>query len=205
MVVIVDYDMGNLRSIQYKLQRFGFNAVVSKDPDEIKKADRLILPGVGAFTAGMENLQASGLIPVLNEMVLEKKTPVMGVCLGMQLFSHSSDEGGAAGLGWLDAETVVFRFEDQAKALPVPHVGWNSLARKKDSILLKNVPENQLFYFTHSYHLRCHDERDISATTFYGYEFPSVVQKGNICGTQFHPEKSHKCGLDLYLNFLRAD
>ena len=129
----------------------------------------------------------------------------MGVCLGMQLFSHTSDEGGAQGLGWLDAETILFRFEDQEKALPVPHVGWNNLARKKDSILLKNVPENQLFYFTHSYHLRCHDEQDVAATTFYGYEFPSVVQKGNICGAQFHPEKSHKCGLDLYLNFLRAD
>jgi imidazole glycerol-phosphate synthase subunit HisH len=201
-VAIIDYGMSNLRSIQHKLARLGIQALITSAEREIKQADKIILPGVGAFAAGMGNLKKMGILPILNEMVLEKKTPFLGICLGMQLLSKRSEEGNAAGLGWLDAETRKFNFKEGVN-LPVPHVGWNTINVKKECLLLKQVTENQRFYFTHSYYVECLNPEDIVATTEYGFHFTSIIQRQNIFGTQFHPEKSHRRGMEIILDFIR--
>ena len=203
MIVIIDYGMGNLRSIQYKLAKQGINALISSEIDSIEQADKLILPGVGAFAAGMSNLEKMGILPILHEVVLERKTPFLGICLGMQLLSKWSEEGDAKGLGWIDAETKKFNFDANIN-LPVPHVGWNTICKKKECLLLNSVTENQRFYFTHSYYVNCLNPEDIIATTDYGIQFVSIIQRQNIFGTQFHPEKSHRRGIDLILNFIRG-
>lgn len=203
-IVIVDYGMGNLRSIQRKLLRHGVNSSVGATPQEIAAADRLIFPGVGHFAAGMQNLRRSGLLEVLNEKVLTERTPIMGICLGMQLFSKFSEEGDAEGLGWIDARTVRFRGGGDNAPLKVPHVGWNTFRAARLSPFFADVDKDRKFYFTHSYHLECADPTDVLAVTNYGYEFTSAVQRGNIFGVQFHPEKSHLEGIRVLLNFLAA-
>jgi glutamine amidotransferase len=199
MITIVDCGMGNLRSIQYKLQRIEINALVTSQPKDIEKAEMLILPGVGHFASGMNNLREYGLIRILNKKVLEEKTPIMGICLGMQLLTRRSEEGDADGLGWIDAETKRFKEINQR----VPHVGWNTIIPRRESPLLAGVTAEQRFYFTHSYYVRCESEDAVLATTHYGLDFVSVVHKENIFGTQFHPEKSHRRGLELVRNFVR--
>ena len=202
MVVIVDYGMGNLRSVSYRLHQIKVEAMVSSDPEDLKKADKIILPGVGAFETGMQNLKSSGFIPLLNERVLGDKVPVLGICLGMQLFTNHSEEGNAEGLGWVDAETKRFDFSNNEIKHKVPHMGWNSVdIRKNNSKMMNDLPENPSFYFVHSYHVQCNDEEVILASTVYGYEFTSILQKDNIYGVQFHPEKSHKGGVQLLKNF----
>jgi glutamine amidotransferase len=200
-VVIVDYDMGNIRSIQNKINRAGFNVSVSCDLKVIDLADKLILPGVGHFANGMKKLREKNLLDILNRKVLYDKTPILGICLGMQLLTRHSEEGDADGLGWIDAETIRFRLNDIRTK--VPHIGWNSIDKKKNSPLLENIPELAQFYFVHSFYVKCNNPENILATSVYGYEFVSAVQKENICGTQFHPEKSHDQGEMLLRNFLR--
>jgi len=202
MVVVVNYGMGNLRSVMHKLGKIGVQATLTSDPEEIKKADKIILPGVGAFGAGMQNLKTYNLGDILNQKVLADKTPVMGICLGMELFARKSDEGSAEGLGWIDAEVKRFDFKGEHPGLCIPHVGWNTMIFKKESILLKNIDPSQRFYFTHSYHLHCNDPADIVAVTHYGYDFVSAVEHENVYGIQFHPEKSHRLGLHLVKNFV---
>ena len=204
MIVIVDFGMGNLRSIQYKLSRMGIEAMVTSRPGDVEKAEKLILPGVGHFAKAMSNLRDYGLISVLNSRVLAQGTPVLGICLGMQLFTMASEEGSVEGLGWIDAETKRFRFEEPNCHLPVPHVGWNTIHPKHPSPILAGVTAKQRFYFTHSYCVHCASLEDVLATTTYGHEFVSVIQKDNIYGTQFHPEKSHKRGIELIGNFVRC-
>jgi len=201
MIVVVDYKMGNIGSILNMFKKIGISVTSSSSSDEIEKADKLILPGVGSFDSGMENLKISGLIPMLNEKVIKKKTPVLGICLGMQLFGTKSEEGGMLGLGWIDAETARFKFSQGQPNLKIPHMGWNNIVLKRESSLFKDMPEDSRFYFVHSYHLICNNEKDVVAKTFYGYEFASIVQKENIYGVQFHPEKSHKFGMKLLKNF----
>jgi glutamine amidotransferase len=201
MIVIVDYKMGNLGSIHNMFSRIGVESIISGDPKVIESADKIILPGVGAFDAGMSNLKNLHLIELLNDKVIERKTPVFGICLGMQLLGKSSEEGVLPGLGWVNAESVRFNFEDKQKDLRIPHMGWNSLDITRKGSILDNLPEEPRFYFVHSYHVRCNNDEDILAKTRYGIEFVSVVRKGNIMGTQFHPEKSHKFGLALLRNF----
>jgi imidazole glycerol-phosphate synthase subunit HisH len=200
VIVIIDYGMGNIRSVMNKIHRSGHEAIVSYDHDIIKRADKLILPGVGHFLNGMKRLNERNIIDILNEKVLADEVPILGICLGMQLFSGFSEEGNARGLGWLDAETVKFTLNDIKHK--VPHMGWNSIELKKESPLLKDIPDNMHYYFVHSYHVRCNNREDILATSNYGYEFVSAVQKGNIFGTQFHPEKSHEYGEQIIRNFL---
>lgn len=199
-IVIIDYGMGNIRSIMNKIHRAGHEAIVSYDHDTIMSADKLILPGVGHFLNGMKRLKERNIIDILNEKVLEDKIPILGICLGMQLFTGFSEEGNVKGLGWLDAETMKFALTDIKHK--VPHMGWNSIEQKKESPLLKDIPDNRHYYFVHSYHVRCNDKEDILTTSFYGYEFVSSVQKENIFGTQFHPEKSHEWGEKMLNNFL---
>ena len=201
MIAIVDYGMGNLGSIHNMLNRLGAPSVITSDPCKIVSADKLILPGVGAFDQAMESLDRSGLLPVLNESVLDRKVPILGICLGMQLFSLRSEEGRLAGLGWIDAETVRFAFDRESVGLKVPHMGWNTIEVRLPGPLLDDRFEDSRFYFVHSYHVRCADEANVLATSRYGISFHAAVTKGNIIGTQFHPEKSHKFGLRLLKNF----
>jgi len=194
--------MGNLRSIQYKLEKEGFTTKVSSSMADMELADKFILPGVGAFASGMRNLGDLGILPILQYKVVEKKTPILGICLGMQLLSKWSEEGDVKGLGWVDAQTSKFIFDDGVR-LRVPHVGWNTINKYKDSILFNGVSEDHRYYFTHSYYVNCLCREDIVATTDYGVQITSVLQRENIFGTQFHPEKSHRAGLELILNFIK--
>jgi glutamine amidotransferase len=202
MIVIVDYGMGNLGSIANMLKRVGAKGVISADPSVIEIADKLILPGVGAFDNGMKNLDNLGLIPILKAKVFEEKTPLLGVCLGMQLLTQRSAEGTMPGLGWIGAETVRFRFDNTQQGLKTPHMGWNFIKVKQPSPIFDNMYENPRFYFVHLYHVVCEDDRNVLATTYYGYEFASAVIRENIIGMQFHPEKSHKFGMRLFRNFV---
>jgi len=195
-IVIVDYGLGNLMSLLYKFKKIGINAIISSNEKEIENAEKLILPGVGHFAKGIENLKNYNLIPVLNKKVLEEKTPILGICLGMQLLTKRSEEGNVEGLGWVDAETKRF----DLNGLKIPHMGWNTIEIKRGNILFKNI-ETPRFYFVHSYHVCCEDENDILATTNYGYDFTSAIKKDNVYGVQFHPEKSHKNGIKLLKNF----
>ncbi|MBI4361420.1 imidazole glycerol phosphate synthase subunit HisH [Candidatus Micrarchaeota archaeon] len=202
MLVIVDCGIGNLGSIQNMLKRIGVRATVSSDPAVIEAAEKLFLPGVGAFDSGMQALNQSGLIPVLNKKVLKDKTPVLGICLGMQLLSKKSEEGKLPGLGWIQGETVRFKFNPKM-GLKIPHMGWNRVSIQQEDPLFSGMPDDSRFYFVHSYHVVCQNPSDVAATTPYGYDFTSSVAKGNIFGVQFHPEKSHSFGMKLLENFVR--
>lgn len=203
MIVIVDYGMGNLGSILNMLKKIGAPAAkISSDAKDIEQAEKLILPGVGAFDTGMQHLRATGLIPLLNEKVLKAKTPTLGVCLGMQLMTKVSEEGELPGLGWFDAETIRFRFDSRQTGLKVPHMGWNTINVKREGVLFRDMHPNARFYFVHSYHFVAHDPSDVLTTTDYGYEFVSAIQRDHIMAAQFHPEKSHKFGMKLYKNFV---
>lgn len=204
MMVIIDYGIGNLRSILNKLQRMDAKVVISSKVEDIEKAEKLILPGVGSFAAGMDNLERYDLVSILTKKVIEDKTPILGICLGMQLLTIRSEEGNAEGLGWIDAETKQFEFERNNIKLKIPHMGWNSIDIRRDSILLKDIPVNSTFYFVHSYHVCCNGANSVVATTNYGYDFTSVIEKENVFGTQFHPEKSHKNGVRLLKNFVEC-
>ena len=202
MIVIIDYKMGNLGSILNMLKKIGVQAIVSSLPEDILQADKLILPGVGAFDNGMANLKESSLLSVLNEKVLAKKTPILGICLGMQLLTRRSAEGRLEGLGWVEADTVRFRFGKEESTLKIPHMGWNTVMFKTGSVLSSELEDEARFYFVHSFHVVCDREENVAGKTFYGYEFSSAIQNGNIIGVQFHPEKSHKYGLRLLKNFV---
>jgi len=184
------------------LKKIGVDAVVSSSVPDIAGADKLILPGVGGFDAGMDSINRIGIISALNDKVVARKTPILGICLGMQLFTRASEEGHFQGLGWIDARTLKFRFDDSCGNIKVPHMGWNSVSPRKSSALLDGMGEDARFYFVHSYHVVCGDDRDVLTTTHYGQDFVSAFEKGNIIGTQFHPEKSHKFGMRLLKNFI---
>jgi glutamine amidotransferase len=202
VIAIVDYRMGNLGSIQNMLKRIGVRAVITSDAEVIAKASGLILPGVGAFDTGMENIEQLGLLPVLTAMVMERRTPLLGICLGMQLLTQRSEEGQRPGLGWIEGETVRFRIEQKRHGLKVPHMGWNTVAARRRDTLFKDLDEDAGFYFVHSYHVVCRREEDILATTNHEYDFVSALERGNLRATQFHPEKSHRYGMQVLRNFV---
>lgn len=200
-ITIVDYGVGNVGSIQNMLKKIGARSVVASSSDEILQATKLILPGVGAFDAGMDTLARSGLLDALNRKALREQTPVLGLCLGMQLMTRGSQEGTLPGLGWVQAETVKF---DAASTpgLKVPHMGWNLVAPAKESAILEGYPANARFYFVHSYYVRCEDRTDALLTAEYGPVcFDAAFQHKNLIGVQFHPEKSHRYGMWLLRNF----
>lgn len=201
MIAIVDYGMGNLGSIANMLKKVGAQSTISSDPQIITAADKLVLPGVGAFDNGMRNLAQRRLVELLNAQVLQHKKPILGLCLGMQLFTRASEEGQLKGLGWINAQTVRFKFDQANADLKIPHMGWNTLRIHRPHPLLADLEKDARFYFVHSYHLICNDPESALATTTYGYDFASVVAQDNILGAQFHPEKSHKFGMKLLKNF----
>jgi glutamine amidotransferase len=203
MIAIIDYHVGNLASIKNMLGKIGEEVIISSKQEDLAKADKLILPGVGSFDTGMKNLSDLGLVEILNQLVLTDRKPILGICLGMQLLGKRSEEGVMAGLSWIDAETIKFRFENDPKR-KIPNMGWNSLdVVKKEHALLDQIDANSRYYFVHSYHVRCNNEADVLARSNYGIDFVSVVGHGNILGTQFHPEKSLKWGMQLLRNFAK--
>jgi len=204
MIILLDYGVGNLGSILNMLRKIGAPASVSSNPEEIARADKLILPGVGSFDNGMTNLRNSGLLPTITKKVLENETPILGICLGMQLLTKSSEEGDSPGLGWIDAQTVRFSFGNGESLLKIPHMGWNTIQLSSPSRLFDGFGADARFYFVHSFHVVCKNEGDVPARTVHGYEFASAFRRGNIFGTQFHPEKSHKFGIKLLKNFVEA-
>lgn len=200
MITIVDYGMGNLGSVQNMFNRIGAACEITGNATHIEKATKILLPGVGAFDAAMQKIADSGLKPILDYKVLNEKVPTLGICLGMQLMTGSSEEGLLPGLGWIPAKTKKFRFDSDSK-LKIPHMGWNRVFVKNNSPLIKDFPDEPRFYFVHSYYVDCDNEKDVLTTTSYGIDFDSIIQKDNVFGAQFHPEKSHKFGMKLLSNF----
>ena len=201
MITIINYNLGNPKSIKNMLAHLGIKSRISSAYSDIASADRIILPGVGHFQHGMEQLEQLGLVDILKKEVLENKKPILGICLGMQLLTKHSEEGNLAGLGLVDALTKKFELQDTT--LKVPHMGWNTVAIKKDSLIYTGVSTNPRYYFVHSYFVDCANQNDILCTTQYGQEFVSGFQHQNIFGFQFHPEKSHKFGMELLTNFCK--
>jgi glutamine amidotransferase len=201
LTTIINYNLGNPKSIKNMLAYLGIESRISSDHAEIASADRLILPGVGHFQHGMEQLEQLGLIELLKKEVLEKNKPILGICLGMQLLTKHSEEGNLAGLGFIDAQTKKFVLKDTS--LKVPHMGWNMVSFQKESKLIQEVSENPRYYFVHSYYVDCSHQDDILCSTNYGEDFVSGFQHNNIFGLQFHPEKSHKFGMELFANFCK--
>ena len=201
MIVIVDFGLGNVRSIKNMFKRVNERKVViSSELETIQNASKIILPGVGAFDNGMKNLQEYGLINILNKKALDEKVPVLGICLGMQLMTQGSEEGNLPGLGWFDAKAVKFNL---APDLKVPHMGWNYINQKDKNNLFLKKDKKYRFYFVHSYHVKCNNENDVLSTTHYGDEFNSAIQKDNLIGMQFHPEKSLHFGMDIFESFVK--
>jgi len=203
MIVILDYGMGNVGSILNMLKKIGADARISGDPEIINNADKIILPGVGAFDMGMTKLNEIGLVSVIREHTLVKKKPILGICLGMQMLGRSSEEGEKEGLALIPFDNVRFKFKDDIE-LKVPHMGWDRvIIEKKESPLLYGLDNNQRYYFVHSFHAVCDKTDNILMTCDYGYDFAAAVSNENIYGVQFHPEKSHKFGMALLDNFAR--
>jgi len=200
-VIIVDYMSGNLHSIRRCLQRIKTEPVISADPSEIDGADKLILPGVGHFGQAIAALHFLNLFDALNKAVLVKQVPILGICLGMEVMGRTSEEGNAAGLGWFDASVVRFDIANKFK-FKVPQIGWNSVTQKKESRLMRGVPDDSEFYFAHSYYLDLENRSEIVGQTVYERKYPSAVERENIFGVQYHPEKSYDVGTQVLKNFV---
>lgn len=204
MITIVDYGLGNLQSVQRAFEKVGFPARLSSRPEEIEQAEKLVLPGVGSFAACMDHIRRSGLAAILNQKVREERTPLLGICLGLQLMTKFSEEGDSEGFGWIEAETKRFAEPATVGILKIPHLGWSSITIRRENPLLENLAPDPCFYFAHSYCVTCADRDAVVATTEHGVEFVSAIHKGLLFGTQFHPEKSHSNGLQVISNFARA-
>lgn len=206
MIGILDYGIGNISSIANMLKKTGVEAIRVKSVEDLNIVSKIILPGVGAFDYGMKCLQSSGILDRLNERVLNEKLPTLGICLGMHLMCKTSEEGEMDGLGWIDASVRKFNFQGdiQALGLKIPHMGWNEVNVKKDNSFC-DENSKQRFYFVHSYFVDCNKKEDILLTCEHGNTFVAGFQKGNIIGMQFHPEKSHRFGLELLKRFVNSN
>jgi len=202
LITIIDYNMGNIASIENMLKKFGAEAIVTSDPSIIEEAEKIILPGVGSFDYGMNNLNKLGITEVLKTKVLEEKIPLLGICLGMQLLTQKSEEGTLPGLGFINAKTVKFQQEHCEEKIKIPHMGWNYIKVNNESILFDDFNKEMRFYFVHSFYVECEKQENVLANTQYGKTFASVIGNDNILGVQFHPEKSHSYGMKLLKNFV---
>lgn len=204
-VLIVDYHMGNQGSIANMIKKIGFDCKISNRTEDIINADKIILPGVGSFDRAISNIEELGILNTLKDMALIYKKPFLGICLGMQLLANSSEEGIKNGLGLINASVIKFKNQKNNKNYKIPHMGWNLINIKKNLGIFNEMPKESRFYFVHSYYMQCKNEDDIVAETDYILPFTSIVNKNNIYGFQFHPEKSHKFGKQILTNFLRIN
>jgi glutamine amidotransferase len=199
VITIIDYNTGNLGSIKNMLNYLGISSVITNSIETIENAEKLILPGVGHFIHGIQQLDSLGFSELIKEHSLIRQKPILGICLGMQLMTNFSEEGNVNGLGLLDAQTKKFYIQDQN--LKIPHMGWNEVYWQKESRVLDCLSENPSYYFVHSYYVECTNQEDVLGTTHYNQDFVSAFQHDNIIGMQFHPEKSHRFGMELFKNF----
>jgi len=200
MIGIIDYNVGNVKSISNMLHRIGVDSVITSKAEDIGKCDKIIIPGVGAFDYGMRSFNDLGLKAILTEQVVSKGKPVLGICLGAQLLCNGSEEGSIPGLGWIDAN--VKRFENLPNNLKVPHMGWRDITIEQEHVLTNGLSHDSRYYFVHSYYIQCKDPSNVLITAEHGHVFDAGICKNKIYGVQFHPEKSHKFGLALLKNFV---
>ncbi|WP_353106629.1 imidazole glycerol phosphate synthase subunit HisH [Acetoanaerobium noterae] len=205
MIAVIDYGVGNVGSIINMLKKIGDTPILAKNASDIKKADKLILPGVGSFDTGMRMLRESGMLDEINNHVTIKEKPLLGICLGMQMLGRQSEEGKLKGLSYIPFDNVKFNFDSlESKEYKTPHMGWNVVKNTIcDDLIVSNIDTIQRYYFVHSYHALCDKEENILMKCKYGYEFAAAVKHNNVYGFQFHPEKSHKFGMTLLENFAR--
>lgn len=201
MIGIVDYGLGNIQAIANIYRRLEIPVTAASDPDTLSRAQRIVLPGVGAFDWAMTQLQRSGLRETLDHLVLKERRPVLGICVGMQMLAGRSDEGDTPGLGWLDAEVRLFEDGRFTGPTHLPHMGWNDVRPRTDEALFAGLEQGSRFYFLHSYYFQPNDPSDVTARADYGGEFCCAVRRGHVMGVQFHPEKSHQWGIRLLKNF----
>jgi glutamine amidotransferase len=200
MLAIIDYGVGNLTSILNMHRRLGIQAMITGKPEEIEKADKLLIPGVGHFDKCMQNFNGSGLREIVEKRAMIEKVPLLGICVGAQMMMRQSEEGSERGLGWLNGDTVKFRLP-AGSGLKVPHMGWSDVRWVRPLPLWADMPEEPRFYFAHSYHFQFDTDQYVAATVNYGYDFACGFNRDNIYGVQFHPEKSHRYGMKLLTNF----
>lgn len=201
MIRIINYGLGNIRAFLNVYERLNIKVDVAYNGNDIKDATKLILPGVGSFDYAMNLLNNSGMRDELEKQVFENKIPIMGICVGMQMLAKSSDEGKMPGLGWIDGNVKLFDTSLIPYKTRLPHMGWNSIEPTKENMLLNGFNSQSRFYFLHSYYFDCNDQENILSTTEYGIKYSSAINKDNIYGIQFHPEKSHSNGVRLLQNF----
>jgi len=201
MIAIVDYGSGNIQAIKNIYKKLKVDTKFVSKPEDFEGITKIILPGVGAFDEAMSKLNESGMRQILDEMVIEKAVPVLGICVGMQIMAKASDEGELKGLGWFDAEVKLFDSKTIKHKPKLPHMGWNEIRPEMEHPMLKEIDLEKGYYFLHSFYFKCLDQDDILATAEYGKQFHCAVSKKNILGFQFHPEKSHSNGINLFKNF----
>jgi glutamine amidotransferase len=202
IIHIPNLSLGNTKSVINMINRIGGKVILANSPEELLEAKKIILPGVGSFDIGMRELQDGGWVETLNKLVIEQYVPILGICLGMQFFFDKSEEGSENGLGWIKGYLQKFISEEN-NPIKIPHMGWNTLnILRKDGLIPTDVNEEVRYYFVHSYHAICQNNEEIVATAFHGSNITAAVQKNNIYGVQFHPEKSHRFGMDLLRNFI---
>lgn len=201
MITIIDYGLGNIKAFANVYERLNVSTKIAHNAHDLVDASKIILPGVGSFDHAMNLLNDSGMREQLDKLVCENNIPVMGICLGMQLMAKSSEEGCLPGLGWIDGEVKLFDSSKINFKTQYPHMGWNTIKHDKDNSVLNSLEDGTRFYFLHSYYFLCHNPEDILTTTNYGINYASSINKNNIYGFQFHPEKSHSNGVQLLKNF----
>jgi glutamine amidotransferase len=201
MIAVVDYGLGNVQAVTNIYKKLGISCSIVREPEALRSAEKIILPGVGSFDQAIKRLEISGFRKMLDAVISTQRLPVLGICVGMQMLGCSSEEGILTGLGWIDAVVKRFNFSSAEYSQCVPHMGWNSIKQVQENPLLKQLDVNSNFYFLHSYYMECQNSNDIIAMTEYGGEFASAVNSKNVYGVQFHPEKSHGFGIQLLKNF----